>query len=76
MAVRITANFERNLGDIEAFLAEAGAGAAFHGLIEHLPGEIIPSFTRCGAARHSCYPFATSGNFRSISPLIGHNEDG
>jgi plasmid stabilization system protein ParE len=43
VAVRATANFERNLDDIRSFLSEAGAEPAFARLIAHLSDEIIPA---------------------------------
>jgi hypothetical protein len=46
VAVKITANFERNLAGIRDFLSEAGALPAFEGLIEHLEGRVIPAIER------------------------------
>ena len=46
VAVRITANFERNLAGIRDFLSEAGAQSAFDALIEHLDAGVIPALER------------------------------
>jgi hypothetical protein len=40
--VRITANFQRNLDSIQAFLAEHGAEPAFEGLLDRLFETVIP----------------------------------
>jgi plasmid stabilization system protein ParE len=39
--VKLTANFERNLADIERFLAEADAHHAFTELVEELLGTVV-----------------------------------
>ena len=44
--VRLTANFERNLADIERFLAEADAHGAYDGLLDELLGTVIPNLER------------------------------
>jgi plasmid stabilization system protein ParE len=44
--VKLTANFERNLGDIEAFLREAEAPQAFDALLDELTDRIIPNLER------------------------------
>lgn len=41
--VRLTANFERNLEEIEAFLAEAEASHAFDALLDELTDTVIPN---------------------------------
>jgi plasmid stabilization system protein ParE len=46
MAARATANFERNLEDIRAFLSDAGAAHEFERLIAHLSDDIIPTLER------------------------------
>ena len=44
--VQLTANFERNLAALEAFLAEAGAPHAFDALLEELADTVIPNLER------------------------------
>lgn len=44
--VRLTANFERNLADIERFLAESQARQAFDALLDVLPDTVIPNVER------------------------------
>jgi plasmid stabilization system protein ParE len=43
VAARVTANFERNLDDIRAFLSVADAKQEFDRLIAHLVDEIVPA---------------------------------
>lgn len=45
-AVRLTANFERNLGEIEGFLNDAEAPQAFDSLLEELLETVIPNLER------------------------------
>lgn len=45
-AVKLTANFERNLGDIEAFLAGAGFNGAYDALLDELLDTVIPNLER------------------------------
>jgi plasmid stabilization system protein ParE len=45
-AVRLTANFERNLEDIEQFLANAEASHAYDALLDELLGTVIPHLER------------------------------
>jgi len=45
-AVKFTANFERNLEDIELFLTEAEAPQAFDGLLDELLQTVIPNLER------------------------------
>lgn len=45
-AVKLTGNFERNLGEIEAFLLEAGAIQAFDALVQELIDTVIPNLER------------------------------
>jgi plasmid stabilization system protein ParE len=42
-AVKFTANFERNLEDIERFLTEAEAPQAYDGLLDELLETVIPN---------------------------------
>ena len=44
--VRLSANFERNLADIERFLAEAEAPQAYAGLLDTLLDTLIPNLER------------------------------
>ncbi len=46
VVVKVTANFERNLDRIRAFLSEAGAGEAFEALIARLGDRLVPSIER------------------------------
>jgi len=45
-AVRLTANFERNLADIERFLTEAEAPQAHDALLDELLDTVIPNLER------------------------------
>ena len=45
-AVKVTANFERNLASIREFLVSAEAAPAFAALIERLNGQMIPAMER------------------------------
>lgn len=44
--VRLTANFERNLADIEHFLTEAKAPQAYDALLDELLDTVIPNLER------------------------------
>lgn len=44
--VKLTANFERNLADIERFLTETEAPQAFDGLLDELLETVIPNLTQ------------------------------
>lgn len=44
--VKLTANFERNLEDIERFLTEAEAPQAFEALLDELLETVIPNLER------------------------------
>ena len=46
LVVKLTANFERNLADIEQFLTEADAQQAFDGLLDELLDTVIPNLER------------------------------
>lgn len=41
--IKLTANFERNLDDIEQFLTEAEAPQAFDDLVDELLGTVLPN---------------------------------
>lgn len=51
--VKLTANFERNLDEIEQFLIEAGASQAFGALLDELTDTVIPNLERFPAMGHS-----------------------
>lgn len=44
--VKITANFERNLEELAAFLIDAGAPLAFDALLDELTDTVIPNLER------------------------------
>ena len=44
--VKLTANFERNLGQAKAFLLEANAPQAFDALLDELTDTVIPNLER------------------------------
>ena len=44
--VKLTANFERNLKEAEAFLREANASHAFDALLDELTSTVIPNLER------------------------------
>ena len=44
--VKLTANFERNLDELEAFLLEADAAHAFDVLLDELTDTVIPNLER------------------------------
>ena len=44
--VKLTANFERNLGQAEAFLLETNAPQAFDALLDELTDTVIPNLER------------------------------
>ena len=46
ITVKSTANFERNLADIDAFLTEAEAPHAFDALLDDLLNTVIPNLER------------------------------
>ncbi len=46
LVVKLTANFEQNLADIERFLGEAAAPQAFDGLLDELLDTVIPNLER------------------------------
>lgn len=43
VTIKLTANFKRNLADIEQFLTGAEAPQAFDGLIDELLGTVLPN---------------------------------
>ena len=44
--VKLTANFERNLGQAEGFLLEANAPQAFDALLDELTDTVVPNLER------------------------------
>ncbi len=46
LAIKLTANCERNLEDIERFLTEADAPQAYDALLDDLLGTVIPNLER------------------------------
>jgi plasmid stabilization system protein ParE len=46
VTIKLTANFERNLADIEQFLTEAEAPQAFDGLDRRVVGTVLPNLER------------------------------
>ena len=46
LAVKITANFERNVVEIEKFLIDADAAQSFEALIDELTSTVIPNMER------------------------------
>jgi plasmid stabilization system protein ParE len=46
LCVRLTANFERNLADIESFLTEADAPQGYDALLDELLDTLIPNLER------------------------------
>jgi plasmid stabilization system protein ParE len=46
LIVKLTANFERNLAEAEAFLLEADAPQAFDALLDELTDTVIPNLER------------------------------
>ena len=46
LAVKITANFERNLDEIERFLTDADATQFFNALLDELSNTVIPNIER------------------------------
>lgn len=53
IAVKLTANFERNLEEIEQFLIEAEAASAYDGLLDELLDTVIPNLERFPAMGRS-----------------------
>lgn len=46
VTIRLTANFERNLSDIERFLTEVEAPGAYEALLDELLDRVIPNLER------------------------------
>ena len=76
VAVKVTANFERNLESIREFLASADAESAFVALIEHLNARMIPTLERfpdIGADFAARAPLSREGQvlFDRLAALTG-----
>ena len=76
VAVRITANFERNLAEVRGFLSEAGASHAFEQLVSRLEARIIPALERfpdIGAEFTAKAPLSRDGRilFEKMAALAG-----
>ena len=80
VAVRITANFERNLAAIREFLAKADATPAFEALIDHLNDRVTPTIERfpdVGASFAAKAPLSREGQvlFERFVALAGPNAE-
>lgn len=53
VAVKLSANFERNLEEIEPFLIDAEAAPAYDGLLDELLATVIPNLERFPAMGRS-----------------------
>jgi hypothetical protein len=78
--VKVTANFERNLERIRAFLSDAGAGQAFDALIEGLDARVVPAIERfpdIGASFAAKAPLSREGQvlFERMVALAGPNAE-
>ena len=75
--IKFTANFERNLEEIERFLTSVEAPQAYDGLLDELLETVIPNLERFPGmgrpfmARFTCWRFGTSGNSHSTLKGIG-----
>jgi hypothetical protein len=79
-AVKVTANFERNLASIREFLVGAEAAPAFEALIERLSTEMIPAMERfpdIGADFAARAPLSREGQvlFDRLVALMGPDAD-
>jgi plasmid stabilization system protein ParE len=73
LVVKLATNFERNLADIERFLAEAEAPHAYDALLEELLNTVIPNLERFpGMGR----PFLTrvAGSVETTNALVALRE--
>ena len=78
MAIRATANFPRNLEEIEAFLVRLEEAQAFDALLERIAGEILPNlerFPEMGADFLGRAPLSTDGRalFERAAALAGRD---
>jgi plasmid stabilization system protein ParE len=76
MAVRITANFERNLEGIRIFLSDGGSKDAFDSLVDALVTRVVPTledFPAVGADFLAKAPLSADGRalFERVARLAG-----
>jgi hypothetical protein len=76
VTVLISANFERNLVEIEKFLSDGDARPAFDALIEHLSTDVVPTlerFPEIGADFMAKAPLSVEGRvlFERIAAMAG-----
>lgn len=74
--VRVTANFNRNLDGIEAFLVDGGGDLVFDSLLRRLSEEMIPTlerFPEIGAEFLARAPLSDDGKalFAKVLELLG-----
>lgn len=74
-SVRVTANFERNLDEVESFLAEHESPQVFEALLARLADEIVPSlerFPEIGADFLARAPLSMEGRllFERVAKLL------
>jgi plasmid stabilization system protein ParE len=79
-AVRLTANFDANLQEVQTFLADAGAVDAFDALLAYLFDELIPNlqlFPRLGRTFLDIEPQSLQGQARrrTVQQLVGANTE-
>jgi len=79
--VEITANFESNLAEIEAFLDEAEASQAFDALLEELTATVIPNLERFPGMGRSFFERAVrsvevSNGLDALQGMLGAIGDG
>jgi len=75
-AVKVTANFERNLASIREFLVSAESAPAFAALVENLTDRVIPAMERfpdIGASFMARAPLSREGQvlFDRLAALAG-----
>jgi hypothetical protein len=78
--VLASANFERNLAEIEKFLSDGGMRPAFDALVEHLSTDIVPTlehFPEIGADFMAKAPLSVEGRvlFERIVELTGRHAE-
>ena len=76
VTVLISANFERNLVEIEKFLSDGDTRPAFDALIEHLSTDVVPTlerFPEIGADFLAKAPLSVEGRvlFERIAAMAG-----
>jgi hypothetical protein len=78
--VLASANFERNLAEIEKFLSDGEMRTAFDALVEHLSADIVPTlehFPEIGADFMARAPLSVEGRvlFERIAELTGRDAE-